>query len=86
MELNQLEAALFTKTVKVGEINPDGEANYEGYSRVVFIADESKNLEHIEFPEAGADYKDAEGNWVEVMCVAAITTSGLVVGVLPLSS
>lgn len=84
--IGYLQAGLFTRMVALGEINPTGEVNYKGYSRVVFLTDYVTNLEIIEFPECREDYKDPVGKWIEVICIAAMTiTSSRVVSVLPLT-
>jgi len=81
-----LQAALFTRVVEIGEKNPEGEVTYRGYKRVRFAASVTKNLEPIEFPEAEIDYKDADGNFIRCLCVAALTEDGTVVGIELLNS
>ena len=76
-----LQAALFTRIVVVGEINPTGEVDYEGYNRVQFESSDRTNTEEIVFPEALADYVDAQDNPIRAMCLAALDAHEMVVGV-----
>ena len=79
--IRRLEAALFTRMVRVGEQPQDGEAAYDGYGRVRFAAGHACNVEEIVFPAATRDYKNAAGEWIPVVCLAALDAAGVVVGV-----
>lgn len=70
--MEQLYAALFTRPVMIGDRNPPGEAVYDGYYRVPFIALDGTNLSDVHFPPARSDYP------VRVTHVAALTESGVV--------
>ncbi|RLA42610.1 MAG: hypothetical protein DRR06_14040 [Gammaproteobacteria bacterium] len=76
-----LMAALFTRLVIVGETCPEGEADYQGYERQQFLASDRSNLDEINFPEAKEDYKDADGNFIAIVCLAALDGNNVVVGV-----
>jgi hypothetical protein len=81
VEIQNLDAALFVRVVELGEINPQGEVSYKGYRKVRFAASDTTNLEHINFPAAEDDYRDANGNMIPVMCAAALDLSGKVIAV-----
>jgi len=76
--LNLLEAAIFTQEPVVGSSNCLHEANYVGYKRVPFVADERANLSNIEFPPSEQDEE------VIATHAAAIDGRGVIVGVLAL--
>jgi hypothetical protein len=73
-----LYAALFTKEPVIGSQNHDGEANYVGYERVLFVTDGRENIERITFPECEQSYE------TPITHVAAIDGSGVIVGVIAL--
>jgi hypothetical protein len=78
-------AAMFTRMVTVGEVNPTGEVSYDGYRRVPFLAG-LWNLGDITFPKSGNDYLDEQGRFIPVICVAAMDKHNRVVGVAPVGS
>jgi len=55
-EIHEYEMALFTKPVKAGDIDPPGEADYQGYQRVSAIFIDGVNAGNIVFPKAEEDY------------------------------
>jgi hypothetical protein len=69
-----LQAALFTEPVAVGDVNPENEADYDGYERVMFRSSDTANLEPVEFsPPKGRN--DSE------FYVAVLDGNNIVVGV-----
>ena len=57
MEIENCQLALFTKAVHIGDKNPDGEADYDGYSRMSCSFIDGKNTEEVIFPQMKKDYK-----------------------------
>ena len=76
-----LQAALFREVVVVGQVNPQGEAAYKGYQRQQFMASDQWNLDDITFPAAEEDYRDDDGEYIYVKCLAALDANNIVVGV-----
>jgi len=65
-------AALYTQPIKIGDKNPPGEAEYVGYSRVMFFARDT-NEDEIIFPMAQESYDR------KITHLAALDMNGVVV-------
>lgn len=55
-EIREYEIALFTQPIKAGDIDPPGEADYQGYQRVSAIFRDGVARDKVVFQEAEEDY------------------------------
>lgn len=84
-----LELALFFRPPRLGEMNPSGEVDYDGYHRVkIEVGEDGKNINQVVFPTESfiGRYKDVATHVVvfsedgEVIAFGPIESQNLRVG------
>lgn len=75
--IDNFYAALYTKAVRIGQINPPGEADHKGYSRKQCCFVNGRPVEDITFDKA-----EAKGN---ITCIAIMTGKGRIITVSEIS-
>jgi len=71
-------AALYTQAVRIGQINPPGEADYKGYSRQQCCFINGRAVEAIMWDKAGGS--------VDITSIAIMTAQGTIIAVNDLSA